>query len=697
MLTLTHFKNIALIVCIQYILILIPQNSCAQNRTKSSIDSIDLSIAYMEQGYYIKAISILSTLEKQDSNNIEIKYLLANSLLQGADRKIALEYIQNLNNYLLHSSQNKGKSYEASYLLLGKAYFYCYKFDEAQKIFLELKLRTKSNKYKAELNKLLKNIEQAEKFVNLPKEVKITPLYCINSEYYDHSPLVSADESIIFFTSRRANGVSGTEKASDSMYYEDIYSLDLNIGKTAKATSLGEPLNTFGHDATCSISMDGQEMLIFKSSEIDEGDIYYSRLNNKKWLTPIRLRAINSKYKESHAALSADRKAIYFSSNRPGGFGGSDIYVSHKKENGVFGNPKNLGKIINTKEDEEGPYMHADGKSLYFSSKGHITMGGFDVFVTELDEEGKWSKPENMGYPLNTIFDDVFLVPSVDGKTAYYSSVSNGVSNIFKAEIVNAKEKPLTVISGFAQNCKLDTFVFDKKDVLINEDTLTVNNKKWINNNKIFKEDKFIISHFYIEENTYTIIDSVCSSTPNANVTIFKLSDEGVADHSELNNKSGKYQFVLQAKEEYLVNYQAPGYMQKTQYINDTLDGFNHVKFNAELDTLDENTFDQRSIIFPVAEIKLTRRSAMEMEILAKFLKMNEHLYIDISGQMANDPLSENRGTSVSDLLIENGVPEDYIFKNLWNSNNGSDTLQITIFSSSYPEFQEVQKRKEIE
>jgi outer membrane protein OmpA-like peptidoglycan-associated protein len=437
-------------------------------------------------------------------------------------------------------------------------------------------------------------------------------------------------------------------------------------------------------------------MLIFKSSSETEGDIYYSHLHDKRWTDPIKIQGgINSKYNETDATISPDRKAIYFTSDRPGGYGGTDIYVCYRNEHGEFDAPQNLGPKINTSKDEEGPYMHADGTTLYFSSKGHSTMGGFDIFIAQKDSSNNWTEPENIGYPLNTVFDDVFLIPSVDGKRAYYSSVSNGVSNIFKADILDAPEKSLTLVSGFAQNCKIDSSFIEKELALFTGDTLKTKDNYWVEKNRTFENDHFISTHIIESENKYIVIDSVCNMPPNTKITVFKLSNESIVDQNILNNKTGKFQFVLPSAENYLVQYSSKGYMPKTQVISDTVKAYKSVHFNAELDSLDEMSFDQRYIVFPVAEIHLSKSSEFEMRLLAEFLAMNPHLFIDISGNFTNDSLGNEKIKSISSIFENNGLSKEIIFKSLWDSKWGNDTLQLTIFSSSYPQFKELMKARE--
>ena len=161
-------------------------------------------------------------------------------------------------------------------------------------------------------------------------------------------------------------------------------------------------------------------MLIYKGEK--GGDIWESIRINNEWQEPYELNStINSQYQETSASYSPDGKLLYFVSNRPDGIGGKDIYVSEIQENGLWGKAENLGTTINTPMDEEAVFIGGDGNTMYFSSKGHMTMGGYDIFKSER-VDGQWSEPVNIGYPINTADDDIFYVEDADGKYGYYSS-----------------------------------------------------------------------------------------------------------------------------------------------------------------------------------------------------------------------------------------------------------------------------------
>ncbi|PJA09601.1 MAG: hypothetical protein COX70_01355 [Flavobacteriales bacterium CG_4_10_14_0_2_um_filter_32_8] len=283
-----------------------------------------------------------------------------------------------------------------------------------------------------------------------PVKAKIENLgNAINSRGGDYAPSISADGRTMIFTSRRSDTKGGeVDKAGDFKYFEDIYisiwdSIDNSWGK---ARPIEGNLNTEGHDACLSISPDGNSIYIYRNDGgAYIGDIFVSKksLSSGSWGLPVPLeKPINTSYFESSACLSADGNKLYFVSEREGkksdAQGKGDIYVSERLTRTTWSEPKNLGPIINTPDDEISVFIHPDGKTLFFSSKGHLSIGGLDIFMSKLQDDGSWSKPENLGYPINTIDDDVHFILSLDGKTAYYSAVKGeglGERDIYKIDL----------------------------------------------------------------------------------------------------------------------------------------------------------------------------------------------------------------------------------------------------------------------
>ncbi len=251
----------------------------------------------------------------------------------------------------------------------------------------------------------------------------------VNSKYAEYAPLIPADESFMIFTSRRPNPFwNKIDPLGD--YFEDVYISKKDSLKSWLApVILDSAINTPVHDAGTGLSADGEKLLIYRTSkDMKSGDIYESFFSDKKWSKPEPLGAnVNSpEYSETSACYSPNGEIIFFSSNRPGGFGGKDLYLVRKLQNGKWGKPFNLGPKINTEYNEDAPFVNPLGNILYFSSEGHKNMGGYDIFKSAFDETGNFSEPSNLGCPVNTVDDDIFFVINTDGTKGYLSSEREG-------------------------------------------------------------------------------------------------------------------------------------------------------------------------------------------------------------------------------------------------------------------------------
>lgn len=237
----------------------------------------------------------------------------------------------------------------------------------------------------------------------------------INTRASEYLPSLTVDGNTLIFT-RNING-------NNEDFYESHRGPD---GKWSLAKPLEGDINTPENEGAQNISQDGQ-MLVFTGCNRPDGygscDIYYALRTRQGWSTPMNIgEPINTEFWESQPCLSPDKRDLYFAAKDPSGFGGSDIWVSHRQPGGAWGNPQNLGPTINTKGDESCPFIHPDNQTLYFESNGLPGYGGTDLFVVRKDSTGHWGTPENLGYPINTIDNEGSLTVAADGKTAYYAS-----------------------------------------------------------------------------------------------------------------------------------------------------------------------------------------------------------------------------------------------------------------------------------
>ncbi|RME18432.1 MAG: hypothetical protein D6799_02905 [Bacteroidetes bacterium] len=412
------------------------------------------------EGNYSLALQYLKRAYELDSSNANINFLIGECYLHSATEKSKAEY------YLAKSVQQVKKRYSPNdyteksapphaYLYYAHALHINYKFDEAIQNydkFLSYIGPSAAKEWQNEISYYKNQSNYAKKMVANPINVKLINMGdSINSPYPDFSPVLTADERMLIFTTRRPNPLC-SEKTPDGQYFEDlVVSYKNDNDQWSKPRPLSENVNTCGHEASINLTPDGQTLIVYKDDN-GNGDLYYTQWDGKEWTALQKFGSdINTEYWETHACLSNDGQVLYFVSDRPGGFGGRDIYRVVKLPNGQWSKALNLGPTINTPYDEDGVFMHPDGKTLFFASKGHQSMGGFDIFFSIIDEDGKFTEPFNIGYPINTPDDDVFYVTSPDGKRAYYSSFKEGGygdKDIYMITIPESSEKNVVLYKG---------------------------------------------------------------------------------------------------------------------------------------------------------------------------------------------------------------------------------------------------------
>ncbi|TRX52630.1 OmpA family protein [Fulvivirga sp. M361] len=335
------------------------------------------------------------------------------------------------------------------YFDLGSAYHKNEQIEKALEYYGKFKSTIKNDPQMVQkAEKALQEATNALALMGNPRSVEIfSQGPVINSEYTEYNPIVSADESVLAFTALRPN--TGRTRSSEK-FIEDVY-IAYNISGAWSQPEKIEIVSNY-NVGTAGLSVDGQRMLVFIGGAEGTGNLYSIDKSGKEWSKPVTLgNQINSRNLETTASLTPDGKTIYFASNRPGGYGGLDLYKSEKLESGEWGEPVNLGGEVNSKYDEDAPFIHPDQWTLFFTSDGHNTMGGRDIFVTRLFN-GAWTTPENMGYPINTTANDDYFTLTADGRRAYFSSDRKGGKGGQDIYSLNMPEEeaniPLTMVKG---------------------------------------------------------------------------------------------------------------------------------------------------------------------------------------------------------------------------------------------------------
>ena len=499
-----------------------------------------------------------------------------------------------------------------------------------------------------EMKKYIRQCEYAKEKVKNPVRVKIDNVGGdINSQYPDYSPVITADESEMIFTSRRPETTGGGLDPFMNEPFEDMYIADRINNKWGKARNMGTTVNTEGHDSNCGLSADGQKFLIYK--DVNHGDVFESVLTGTAWSTPERLnKNINTDGHESSSSYTPDGNTIYFVSDKEGGLGGRDIYTSTKTLKGKWGEAINLGPVINTTEDEEGIFVHPDGKTIYFSSKGHETMGGYDVFKSVFNDSLKsWSKPENIGYPINTTDEDVFFSVSASGKHAYYSSVRAdgfGEKDIYRV-----------------------TFFGPVKSVILNtEDNLIASHNEPV-------KEKVKPSRIDIKEAQLTllkgvILDDKTNKPLEATIEIIDNERNEVIASFTSNSVTGRYLVSMPAGKNYGISVKKENYLFHSENFDlASTAEYQEVQKDIKLKNIAVGqSIVLKNIFFDFNKSTLRKESENEIAQLTKLLTDIPTMKIEISGHTDsygsdtyNKTLSHQRAKAVYDRLIQNGIKAD--------------------------------------
>lgn len=421
-------------------------------------------IACLESSNRYQAVKFLNRVLQLDSSyRPDIKYLIGMSLQSGYQFKEATTNFQSYRNKL----QEIGEVKE----------------------FPSLK----------DVNKRLEECQWGEYYIQHPKPVEITNLgKNINSPYPDYAPVIDQSESVLIFTSRREND-NLSNQMENGEYYEDVYASVKTDNRWGPPVNAGKPINTPFHDSDIALSADGTKLFLYK--DLNEGDIYVSELHSEGWSEPVSLKVLNSPYTEKSMTLSSNGKMMIFSSNRPEGFGGFDLY--RITFNGQFwSKPENLGPEINTEYDEDSPFIDYNDSILFFSSKGWDAMGGFDIFRKNIYDQ---NKPQNLGYPVNTPEDDIYFIATRDKDRAYFASLrSEGYGDLdiymlknlsgsftkFQRQEIQVGSKRKKIDSVFS-NLQPVYFEFGKTVLLSGSDSIINSNVRYLKNHP---EDKVMLS-----------------------------------------------------------------------------------------------------------------------------------------------------------------------------------------------------------
>ncbi|MBA3665264.1 MAG: PD40 domain-containing protein [Bacteroidetes bacterium] len=494
----------------------------------SDLVTFNLAREKFEQESYIDALPAFEKLIQNNPAVTELNYLTGICYSYDANHVDRAAYY-------INKAIAKANDIDGYYFNLAYAYE---KNDSVNKAIenykiarsLEEKKGSKHNPLLNEINYRLNRCKKIDEFKNKQNSVEIRNIgKPINSDASEYCPLITSNQSIMIFTYRGPKSKGGKQVVKKhgnspeniSLFFEDIF-----ISKKINDTAWSEPeqvanLNTLLHDAAVCLSSDGSQLMVYRNVGKGKGDLYLSTLLNNNYTKPVYQMGLNSTEWDGSACFLPNTDRIIFASERKGGFGGKDLYIAQKLKDNTWGNIKNLGPVINTKYDEDAPFVTADGKILFFSSNNSNSLGGYDIFRSDI-KANEWQPPYNLGAPINTKNDDKFFNVTADGRTGYYSSYKQGgkgEQDIYKIEpgipgepvellevngFVSIDGKPVSAsieINSTLKNKKFNTEVFANKDVGIFLTNLPADDKYEL----VVKVDKF--PQQIIELNT-TGIDS---------------------------------------------------------------------------------------------------------------------------------------------------------------------------------------------
>jgi outer membrane protein OmpA-like peptidoglycan-associated protein len=514
-----------------------------------------------------------------------------------------------------------------AYLHLGKLYYSIGQYGKAVQyleLFLEDPDKIKNPSHQEEAEWFLEYSVVYEKLYGNPVPFDPVPVKGMSTAEDEYLGTISPDDDYMFYTRRKI--VTGQSYHTKKTEIKEIFTVSSRQedGSFSEGTPMpSPPFNLTDNEGSPTITLDNKYMVFTRCADVVQQDmstyyncdLYFSEYKDGAWSSIQNLgKAINRNDTwESQACISADGKILLFVSDRPGGYGGYDIYMSKKDVNGNWKKAENIGNVVNTDKDEKTPFLHSDNKTLYYSSKGFTGLGGFDIYVSRLSNKGSWTKPVNIGYPINSERDDVGLFVNTLGDKAYFAT--------------NRLSKNWDI-------CEFDLYedVRPQKVILV---------KGKIDN---------------LTEETKTTVELKNLNTKHTEAI-------------EVNDNTGKYSTIIDnMDDDYLLTVKQQGYAYETKYIETK----KLIKEDNRL--LEDSDFEMKpiqvgasyqinDIYFATNSSELTSASKFVLDILIDFLMDNSHVAIEIQGHTDNIGnrkdnliLSENRAKEVYKYLVENHI-----------------------------------------
>lgn len=609
---------------------------------------------------YLERIKFIEEAVKEDPNYAPANYELGMHWQRRADEKE--NPCEKCEPYFLAVIKNCPKYHSNPYFFLGYLYYEKGKYDSAIKYckqFIDFKEDDLKKYDKLRYDRFVANARQIIKFAKFNKEMYDNPVPYdpkivrgVSTLKDEYLPFISPDNAIAFFTRRIKVESFGTAwDVSKEKEYFCFSERDANGNFGEGEPMPSPPFNTHYNEGGASITIDNKHLYYTVVEQDGNYDIYYCDFINGEWKAAKSVGNIinNPDYWDSQPSISADGKTLYFASNRPGGYGGVDLWRSEKDANGFWTPPVNLGPNINTEGDEKSPFLHWDSKTLYFSSgdneafpTSHMNVGGFDIFLSKQDSTGKWGKPKNIGYPINTTGNDIGFFVSSDGHYGYFASNDN------------RKTKGLSV-GGY------DLYYFELPKN-IRPDEVSIIRGKVTSSKGEQVQAEVILKDAITKKITKAVVDSatgeyaVAANVQHKHDQLLIVKKEGNAFSSELISLKDSVKKTSEEED-------------KTSKKENPFAASPVFKVDMKSDSLEAGkTFTLNNIYFDLGRAELKDESKVVLEEFADYLKENTKIVIDIYGHTdnvgnANDNqnLSSDRAYSVLEYLRSHGVNKEQI------------------------------------
>lgn len=586
--------------------------------------------------YYLRAA-------KYNSNCAKLNYKIGVCYLATDKFYYATEYLEKA--YLKDNNVS-----DDIYYIMGRAYHLNLAFDKAienYKAYYDALSSKDKEEIGNKMDKLIKECKYAQDIVNQPVRVIINNLgERVNSKYDDYNPVLSPNQDLLYFTSRRETEKKDKRYEGDNKFLENAYVSEQAGELWRKPKMIEKRLDSKGNESVVAISSDGNKIYLY-NGESNGGDILVSNLKNGSWKSPKSISGkISTKNKETTIAFSPNGREAFFVSNRDGSIDGSmDIYYTKLNDKDKWIEPTNMGAAINTEYDEEGVYWHPKEDKLYFSSQGHNSIGGFDIFVIERDEEGQWSNPVNLGYPINTPNDDIFFKMDENNKQAYYSSVRDngfGGKDLYKVIFLGEEKEML----------------LGAEDIMIAWNYKPISDLYYTNPSEVKVDTALYMVGLVTDSKTAEPI--TMAKIELIDLELSKIVATGLTD------TSGAYKMKIPKQKDYGVEVTAKDYLffVEMAYLSQKQVNDSKIQANFQLNKIDVGAkMVLNNIFFETNKATIKPESETELERVAQLLKENPTIRLEISGHTdnvgsyrANQKLSEARAKSVVDYLVSKGV-----------------------------------------